>query len=55
MKKKEITLIIFVFVCLQSCEYEVDEIDGHDEISKNARKKLICAAVLSVVFMVRIK
>lgn len=42
------------FVCLQSCGHEFDELNEHEETSETARKKLICAAVLSVVFMVRI-
>lgn len=41
--------------CLQRCVYDPDDINGHDKTNDDARKKLISAAILSVVFMVKSK
>lgn len=46
-------LIRLLFTCLQRCLFESDGINDDDKASDEARKKLICAAILSVVFMVK--
>lgn len=40
--------------CLQRCEYDSGDLSEHDDTSDDARRKLVCAAALSVVFMVKL-
>lgn len=51
--RRLISALSKVCFCFQRCMFTSGESIQHDKASSDARRKLICAAILSVVFMVR--